>query len=210
MNLRSLTLKQFIEALAAAKPTPAGGSACAITGAQAAALVVLSAEATLRKNLTDEKKKAVRAISRESKKLIDRLEELAERDIQVYDEYVHARKEHKKQSPDNNSSLKKTLDHATEAIAQAPFDIAKNSVEALRLASQLAPLCHPNVISDLGVAVYLAEAAMEGAFSTLRFNLPLMEDATLRADLDDQRKQLNEVGRKLGQAARGIIEKARL
>jgi formiminotetrahydrofolate cyclodeaminase len=52
--LQQLTIEGFLEELAARKPTPGGGSAAALAGALAAALVAMAAEFSRNKQLSQE------------------------------------------------------------------------------------------------------------------------------------------------------------
>jgi formiminotetrahydrofolate cyclodeaminase len=71
--LRELTIEQFLEELAARKPTPGGGSVAALSGALAAGLVSMAAEFS-----------GDKAFSQEARTLMNTLTHLIDRDAQAF------------------------------------------------------------------------------------------------------------------------------
>jgi len=71
--LQELTIVEFLEELAARKPTPGGGSVAALAGALAAGLVCMAAEFSRNKD-----------VSEEVRKLMNTLTHLVDRDAQAF------------------------------------------------------------------------------------------------------------------------------
>jgi methenyltetrahydrofolate cyclohydrolase len=71
--LQELTIEDFLEELAARKPTPGGGSAAALSGALSAALVSMAAEFSGNK-----------AVSEKAHTLMSTLTQLVDRDAQAF------------------------------------------------------------------------------------------------------------------------------
>ena len=71
--LQELTIVEFLEELAARKPTPGGGSVAALSGALSAGLVCMAAEFSRNKD-----------VSGEARTLMNTLTELVDRDAQAF------------------------------------------------------------------------------------------------------------------------------
>jgi formiminotetrahydrofolate cyclodeaminase len=71
--LQQLTIEEFLEELAARKPTPGGGSVAALSGALAAGLVSMAAEFSGNKD-----------VSRQARTLMNTLTDLVDRDAKAF------------------------------------------------------------------------------------------------------------------------------
>ena len=65
-------------------------------------------------------------------------------------------------------------------------------MEILSLARELAPIGDIRSISDAGVAIQLAHAALQSALLTVDINLPVLRDAEFADSVRKQRSQLAE------------------
>jgi len=59
---------------------------------------------------------------------------------------------------------------------QVPLQTARHSYAVLRLAGALLETCNPKVITDIGVAAKMAEAAVTGAMLNVKVNLVSLRD----------------------------------
>src|SRR5512136_501363 len=139
--LQELTIEQFLEELAARKPTPGGGSVAALSGALAAGLVSMAAEFSQNRD-----------ISEEARTLMNTLTHLVDRDAEAF--------------------AARDLREAT----RVPLETAKHSYAVLTLAGALLETCNPRVITDVGVAAKMAEAAVKGAILNVEVNLVSIGD----------------------------------
>ena len=81
-------------------------------------------------------------------------------------------------------TLTKLIDRDAEAFAardlreatQVPLQTAKHSYAVLELAKALLETCNPKVITDVGVAAKMAEAAVKGAMLNVEVNLASIGD----------------------------------
>ena len=87
------TLQKYLDALAAREPVPGGGSAAAVCGSLAAALIGMAARYSLGKNKPPETEKKLEAILKEADAARVRLLELAGEDAQAYADTITAKKE---------------------------------------------------------------------------------------------------------------------
>jgi len=139
--LQELTIEEFLEELAGRKPTPGGGSVAALSGALAAGLVSMAAEFSRNKDISDE-----------ARTLMNALTLLVDRDAEAF--------------------AAGDLREAT----RVPLQTAKHSYAVLKLAAGLLETCNPRVITDIGVAAKMAEAAVKGAMLNVEVNLASIGD----------------------------------
>jgi len=155
--LKELTIEEFLEEVAARKPTPGGGSVAALSGALAAALVSMAAEFSRNKGLSEQ-----------ARALMKTLTQLVDRDAQAF--------------------ASRDLKEAT----QVPLQTAKHSYAVLKLAATLLEVCNPKVITDVGVAAKMAEAAVKGAMLNVKVNLASIGDKDFK---DEVLKEAEEFSR---------------
>jgi len=154
--LQELTIKEFLEELAARKPTPGGGSVAALSGALSAGLVSMAAEFSRNKE-----------ISEEAQTLMNTLTHLVDRDAEAF--------------------ASRDLKEAT----QVPLQTAKHSYAVLKLAGALLKTCNPKVITDIGVAAKMAEAAIKGAMLNVEGNLVSIGDEDYEREILKEAEELS-------------------
>jgi formiminotetrahydrofolate cyclodeaminase len=82
------------------------------------------------------------------------------------------------------STLTQLIDRDAEAFAsrdlkeatRVPLETAKHGYAVLKLADALMEICNPRVITDIGVAAKMAEAAVKGAMLNVKVNLASIGD----------------------------------
>ena len=168
--LSSMSLEQFTQALAAATPTPGGGSASALAGAMAAALVQMTCDLTIGREAYRAHDEAVRAIRARSEGLRRDLLALVDRDAQAYDEVVRALR-----LPKGTDAEKQTRSEALERAnlfaIETPLATADACAALMGMTAELASKGNINVVSDVGTAALLAYAGLRGGILTVRINL---------------------------------------
>lgn len=177
MNTSSSSLDEFLERLASSKPTPGGGSASALAGGVAAALVAMVGRITMGKK--DEK---YRVIAAEMEKLTQKADELrselmtlADRDAEAF-ERVMAAYRLPKSTEEERAERQRVLQEALKGATEAPCQIAEACSKVLELAQDVAQKGTPTAISDAGTAAYLAEAALHSALLNVDINLKYIKD----------------------------------
>ena len=154
------SLSEFLHAVAAAKPTPGGGSVAALVGALAASLGIMGARLNRQ---TDQEQRLTQ--------LQDRLRRLIQEDTDAYGRLVDAYKI-PKQDPNRPRSITAALHRATEV----PLEIAESACEAGRLLHALRTSAKPLVQSDLTVGIHMALAAAAAGCHTAKTNVQLQSN----------------------------------
>lgn len=161
------TLSDFLNAVAAAEPTPAGGSVAALVGALAASLGVMGARLNSR---TDEERGLTQ--------LKNRLRQLVQEDADAYGKLSEAYKI-PKHDPDRQTSITVALHRATEI----PLDIAEQACEAGRLLHAICKSAKPLVLSDLTVGLHMAITASLAGIITAKTNVKYQFNQQLAHDI---------------------------
>lgn len=157
-------MQPFLQAVAAATPTPAGGSVAALVGALAAALGVMGAR--LGKNPATEQQ--LTDISRQ-------LHTLVQKDCDAYTLFAQARR-----LPADDVGRLELLPAALQRITEIPLEIAELACEAGRVIASFRVRASVPVQSDLTVAIIMAIAAAEAGRHTADTNINHQENQYLK------------------------------
>jgi formiminotetrahydrofolate cyclodeaminase len=209
-RLTNLSVSDLVGRLATKDPIPGGGSASALSGAMAAALVHMVVELTTGRPDAADHEDLLAEIRLAAATLQSDLVRLAEVDAAAYASVVRARR--LPRGDDRERELRRVeIDAAVREATLAPLEIARRASDTLDLAERLVPIGNRNAISDVGVAGLLASAALRGGAMNVEINLsslpaddPLREEASgsldaLLAGLDGRDRALRTaVGSRIG------------
>lgn len=192
MDLRptKISVEAFLERLASDDPAPGGGSASALAGAMAAALVEMVVGLSAGRAGAADHEEELRELGLTAAGLQSELTQLVETDAAAYASVIAARR--LPRETERERELRRVqIDAAVRDATRAPLHIAERAAEVFAAAERLAPIGSRNAISDVGVAAALAGAALRGAALNVRINLPhLAADEPLR---DEARRRLDEL-----------------
>lgn len=209
-RLNDLHVSELVARLATSDPVPGGGSASALAGAMAAALVEMVVALTTGRPAAAENETTLAEIGTAAAALRSELLRLADVDAEAYAGVVAARRMPKGTGAERLERQQRITASVRDAT-RAPLEVVRRSEQALSLAELLAPIGNRNAASDVGVAGLLAAAAIRGAAMNVQINLPsLPEGDALRdearaalgaslADLDRRERELaTAVGERIG------------
>lgn len=183
-HLPTTSLADYLAALAAATPTPGGGSAAGVTGAMGAALVEMVAGLSLAKGESEHTAVQRTALDR-ARAARSELLALAEEDATAFTAFMGALK-----LPNNSESERAaraaTLSSAAQRAAEVPLATLRASVTVAEAAKSITDRSLASAESDLAVAARFARAAGESAAENVEANLPFIEDAETRGTLARQ------------------------
>jgi formiminotetrahydrofolate cyclodeaminase len=183
-GLPSTSLSDYLAALAAATPTPGGGSAAGLTGAMGAALVEMVAGLSLAKGAGEHASVQRTALERAAAARGELLT-LAEEDAVAFTAFMQALKL-PKSSEGEREARTVALSSAALRAAEVPLATLRAAVAVAESALSLADRSIFSAASDLAVAARFARAAGESAAENVEANLPYIEDAETRAALARQ------------------------
>lgn len=166
-ELAQQSIGDYLEHLASAAPAPGGGAVVALTAAQAAALLAMAVQVT-----------GVSAWDVAGSALLDELAQarqqclaLADADARAF-ESVMAAYRIPKTDPDRAAKLQAALQAAT----QVPLNVMRQLAALYPLATKILVHVKRHIVSDIGVAINLADAALAGCMYTIRINLAAVTD----------------------------------
>jgi len=171
------SLDGWIDELAGGAPTPGGGSAAALAGALAAALVAMVARLTIGKKAYAGVEAQAREILAEAEELRVELRRLVDEDATAYAGVSQAYK-----IPKADPHRAQAIDDALLSAARPPAEVVKRGRRLLALAQTIEHVGNQNAVSDARVAGMLAKTAIDGATENVNANLAGMsEQARARA-----------------------------
>jgi formiminotetrahydrofolate cyclodeaminase len=170
-----MTIRGFLDVLAARQSTPGGGGAAALTGSQAAALLCMVANFTVGAKKYAEVQGEMAGYLAEAEQLRHRLLALADEDVQAF-QGVTACYAMPKESDAEKASRTAALQSALQEAARVPFETAEAAVAVMKLAKPVGEKGNTNVVSDAAVALYLADASLHAAIVNVNINLKFIKD----------------------------------
>lgn len=196
------SLEDFVASVAAATPTPGGGSVAAHTGALAAALTQMVAALTVGRKKYADVEDDFREVARRGAELSNRLNELVALDAQSYAAVASAYKL-PKDTPEQQEQRAAAITAALIGASEVPLETARAAAAVAALAEIAASKGNTNAVSDAGVAALLAEAACRGAAYNVRINVASLSDPDAGRALSEA---ASEFVREASESARKAIE----
>lgn len=190
------SINSYLSEAASRSPAPGGGSVCALSGALGASMVSMAANFTIGKKNYESVQEEVKKILSESEKLRLRFSELVEEDIKAYST-VSSAYSMARGTDDEKKVRSERIAAVTKEAAAVPMETAKCCFRILELCRSLVDIGNKNLISDVGVAVLLAESALRGANLNVEINLACLKDKFFIDEKRDVMKLLVEESRKI-------------
>ena len=167
------SLDGWIAELAGAAPVPGGGSAAALAGTLAAALVAMVARLTIGRKAYAAVEPRAREILAEADTLLGELRRLVDDDAAAYARVSEAYK-----IPKEDARRAAAIDQALVGAAETPLAMARRTARLVTLAAEMGSIGNKNARSDAKVAAELARAALKGAVENVRVNVASLSDVT--------------------------------
>jgi len=164
-------LDAWLDELAAASPVPGGGSAAALAGVLAGALVAMVARLTIGRKAYAAAEARAREILAEAETLRGELRRLVDDDAAAYTRVSDAYK-----IPKDDPSRGRAIDMALLGAAHTPLEAARGAGRLIRLAREIETIGNKNARSDALVAEGLARATLAGALENVRINVAALTD----------------------------------
>lgn len=187
-EIKDKSVEQFLDELASKQPTPGGGSAAAVMGAQAAALVAMVCNLTIGKPKYAEVEAEMQALLQQAEQLRETLIAMIKADVDVFDKLMACYglpKASDEEKAERSRQIQLVLREATDV----PLQCAKACAEAVALCRVAAEKGSLAVISDAGVAVMAAYSGLKSAALNVYINAGSLKDRefaeTRLAELSD-------------------------
>jgi len=174
-KFKDTAIESFLDALASSKATPGGGSAAAIIGAMGAALVSMVCNLTIGKKKYADVEGEMKEVLHKVEGLRHKLTGMIEDDVQAFDQVMAAygmAKEMDAEKAARDEAIQAALKLATEVPLRCCY-AAREVIDLAAIASEKGNL---NVISDAGVGVLAAYAALRSAALNVFTNAKIITD----------------------------------
>lgn len=182
-------LRQFLDELASKASTPGGGSAAAIIGAMGAALVSMVCNLTIGKKNYADVEDEFNALLQKAETLREQLTGMVKADIEVFNKVMGAYGL-PRDTDDEKVARTQAIQAALKEATIVPLSCAHACADVIILSKTAAEKGNLNVISDAGVAVLAAYAALRSAALNVHINIGAIKDEVF---INEKRAELQGV-----------------
>lgn len=175
MELRHLTLTDFVQELGSNSPAPGGGSVAALAAAQSAALFAMVAELTAQSPKYTDVKEEMEEMANELHALQDHFLEEVDNDANSFNGVMAAFRL-PKASEEEKKVRREKIQTEYKKAANVPFGVGSQAAELTKYAPILLEKGNRNAITDLGLGVHNLKLAVLGAFYNVKINLGSIKD----------------------------------
>lgn len=186
-----MIIEQYCELLASKAPAPGGGSALALVGATACALVEMSINVTLEKTPpTDEKYDYLSRELATCKRARARLYALSNDDAKAYQRIVDARKL-PKTTDDEIKNRSNALQKEFHRAALVPMDVMNLCLDIMKRArSRVLSNLSKYIISDCEIGISLLKTVIDFSVKNVYANTCFIHNETLKHNLEKQAEDI--------------------
>lgn len=188
--LMTLTVAELLDAFASPEPTPGGGSAAALAGALGVSLLAMVAGMRKTRTGAPADRAALDDAHRHLLTARANLIGLVERDAAAYDLVVAAYRQ-PKATAEEQAARRVAIQEAMRVATEVPLETATVCHDALGHGTTIEAHGNPNARSDVGTALALLRASVQGALLNVDVNLANLTDPALVASIRRERARLS-------------------
>lgn len=187
---------EFLETLSSSAPVPGGGSASATVGAFATALGMMVANLTIGKKKYAEAEEELIGIRGKLEELRSTLVTLVDQDAESF---VPLAKAYglPKETEEQKAEKERVMEAALYDASIVPLQIMETVFEVMECLKILGEKGSRLAVSDVGVGILFAEAALEGASLNVFINTNMMKNKERAEEMNGMADRLIAEGRKL-------------
>lgn len=179
MKMLEKPATQFLSELSSNAPVPGGGGASAAVGAFAAALGMMVTNLTIGKKKYADYEEEVKAVRDRLEGLRDQLIDLVDGDAVAFEPLSKAYS-----IPKDDPERDTIMENALYEASVVPMSIMETVLAAAKELEILVEKGSKLAVSDVGVGILFAQAAIEGASLNVYINTKSMKDRDRAAALD--------------------------
>ncbi len=198
-------IQKYLDDAAAKLPAPGGGSIAAMVGALGASMSSMVANFTIGKKkyagVEDEVKTLLEKAEAERKKLC----ELVDADVAAYSTVSNAYGM-PKETDEEKAARSAAIRDACRVAMSAPMEAARSCAEVAAVCDRLVDIGNKNLITDVGVSVLAADAALKAAALNVEINLASVGDDEFA---DKTHEELNALLERVAAIETTVMDKVR-
>lgn len=165
----------FLEQLSSSAPIPGGGGASAAVGAFASALGLMVTNLTIGKKKYADVEEEITEIREKLEQKEQDLIRMVDEDAKAFEPLAKAYRM-PKETEEEKAEKEKVMEAALKNAAEAPLHIMETIVDTMQMIQVLGEKGSRLAVSDAGVAILFAQAALEGASLNIFINTKMMKD----------------------------------
>lgn len=204
-KLINMSLSQFANETASESPAPGGGSISAYVGALGVSLGTMVANLSSHKRGWDDAWKFYSDWAAKGQTYKDRLMFLVDEDTNAFNKIMNAFGMPKK-SDDEKVVRKAAIADATREATLVPFQIMETCLNSMEVMLEMANSGLPASISDAGVGVLCARAAVRGAYLNVKINTKDFDDQAFVHDILEKSEKIAVEAEKLEKKIMDLVE----
>ena len=198
-------IQKYLDDAAAKLPAPGGGSIAAMAGALGASMSAMVANFTIGKkrfaDVEDEVKALLEKVEAERKKL----SELVDADVAAYGTVSNAYGM-PKETDEEKAARSAAIKDACRVAMSAPMEAARSCAEVAGVCDRLVDIGNRNLITDVGVSVLAADAALKAAALNVEINLASIGDDDFA---EKTREELNALLERVAAIETTVMDKVK-
>lgn len=195
---------EFLAELSSASPVPGGGGASAAVGAFASALGMMVANLTIGKKKYAEYEEEILAARSELARLQDELVQLTDEDAKAFEPLSRAYGL-PKETEEQRAEKERVMEQALYEASLVPLQIMETIARAADILDVLEKKGSRLAVSDVGVGILFAQAALEGASLNIFINTKMMKNRDRAEQLNARAETLIQEGRKKQESIYGAV-----
>jgi len=199
-----VTIANFFDSVAAASPTPGGGSVAAFAAALASCLPAMVAGLTIGKKKYAAAEEEMKRIKTESERLRRELLGFARADGEAFEAVLDAVRM-PQTTPAEIEARAQAMAAAGVGACRVPLQTAAACIEVIELAMQAAKSGNRNAVTDAGVGGLLAQAAAEGALLNVEINLKSLQEGADKQGVEMDLHRLAATLRRTSEDCRSAV-----
>ena len=197
----------FLEQLSSSAPIPGGGGASAAVGAFASALGLMVTNLTVGKKKYADVEEEILEIREKLEQKKQDLVRMVDEDAEAFEPLAKAYRM-PKETEEEQAEKEKVMEAALKNAAEAPLCIMETIVDTMEMIRVLGENGSRLAVSDAGVAILFAQAALEGASLNIFINTKMMKDQEGAERLNCLADQLIATGKELKETTYDAVIKS--
>ena len=176
-EIKDTAIEPFLDQLASSAATPGGGSAAAILGGMGAALVSMVCNLTIGKKKYADVEDELKDVLAKAEDLRHRMTAMIQYDVRAFDTVMGAYGM-PKDTDDEKAARSAAIQDALKMATEVPIRCCHLAREVIDLSLIASEKGNINVISDAGVGVLSAYAALRSAALNVYINAKMISDTS--------------------------------
>ena len=189
-------MNEFIEVLSSNAPVPGGGGASAYAGAIGMSLGSMVANLTTGKKKYAQYQAEIEEVLVKAAAITKDLLTFMDKDAEAFEPLSKAYGL-PKNTPEEIAAREEIMEKALVAASEAPLALMEKVIEAMKVLERLSVIGSRLAISDVGVGIQMAKAALNGASLNVFINTKLMKNTEVADSMNFRADEMLAEGNEL-------------